>query len=358
MNQKKAIKYLSWYKEKTNPLFIKYLSRKIAEASTIGSIPKEVTDRLLKLVLRGKKVRGALMVLGYKAAGGRNEAAILEASLFIEMFHAGLLIHDDIMDQDELRRGLPSMHKQFKGLAKKYNVKTPADKYGESLAINVGDIAFFIAMEKLFESDFVPERITNSARIFSRYAIRVGLGQALDVTNSPIQLSKESEITNIYKLKTAEYTGALPLLIGATLADCSDRTTIESLREYGLCLGWAFQLRDDLLGLFGDAQQLGKPIGGDIREGKRTLLLLQLMKRGSSKDKKILLKVFGNNNITKTELEKLQVSLRDSGSYQYIVELGEKYIMKGKKQIQNITNNRDIQTIFTGLLELTMARKS
>ncbi len=349
-------KYLADYLAKSEPLFEEYLEKKIAEAGKISKIPTELLKRFLATARRGKKIRGALTVLGYEAAGGKNEEAILDASLAIELFHAGILVHDDFMDEDYLRRGLPTLHKQFEEVGRAIKVNTSPLHYGEAMAVNVGDAAYYLSWEKLMNSKFPSELIVAAGKLFADYIIRVVHGQVLDITNTTIKSMTEEDILKVLRYKAAEYTGVLPMLTGATLGGLVDKDKFAAIKEYGLAFGWAFQIQDDLLGIFGDEEEFGKPVGSDLREGKNTLLMLHLSQHGNLDQRRFQRKVLGNKKITKDDVLKMRQILKAAGSYQYVVDLGWKYVAEGKTQIPLITSDKKLQEILELLIVYMMER--
>lgn len=348
--------FLLDYLKKTDPLFKKYLDTKVREAGKVGELPADLINAFSDIARKGKKIRGSLVVLGYKAAGGRDEEEILDTSLFIELIHSGLLVHDDIQDRDTIRRGLPTIHKKFEEKGRELGLGGESKHYGISVALNAGISAYFLGFDKLLENGFPRRRLVKAARVTADYITRVTHGQALDVSNNIITNKSEDELLNILKYKSAEYTGVLPLLVGAILAGREDEKYLSAIREYGLCLGWAFQIQDDILGAFGDEQKLGKSVGIDIKEGKVTLLMLHLAKQGNSSQKKFLQHVLGNKNITKADVERMQQILKDAGSYDYVVNLGWSYVRRGEKIIPTITDNKKLQAIFRSLLYFMMER--
>lgn len=348
--------YLKEYLAKTDPLFEEYLQKKIEEAATIGKIPAELLKRFLATARRGKKIRGALVMLGYEACGGKDRDAILDASLFIELFHAGVLVHDDFMDRDHLRRGLPTIHEQFKDIGKSLNVKHDPLHYGNAMEVNVGDAAYYLSWEKLMASSFPPDRLVDAGKIYADYIVRVVHGQVLDITTTSIQSITEKDILKVLRHKAAEYTGVLPLLVGATLAGEKDKEILQSMKDYGIAFGWAFQIQDDVLNIFGNEDDSGKPVGSDIREGKNTLLMLHLHRHGTDEQRAFQKRVLGNPNITKDDVIKMREILKTSGSYQYVVDLGWKYVKEGKKAIPHITTNPELRTILESLITYMMER--
>jgi geranylgeranyl diphosphate synthase type I len=356
MKENPAKEYLAEYLKKTDPLFIDYLNKKVKEARAIGKLPANLLSRFSKIARKGKKVRGFLVVLGYELAGGKDKKAIYDVSIFIELLHAGLLAHDDIQDQDEIRRGIPTIHTQYEKIGKQLGLGKLSKHYGESMGMNVGISAYFLAFDKLLSSNFPPEMIVKAGRMCADYITRTAHGQSLDVSNIFIKNTKEKELLNILKHKTAMYTGAFPLLAGASLAGLDDKKKLKAIENYGLNLGWAFQIQDDILGTFGDEKKLGKSVGIDIAEGKVTLLALHLIKHGAGKHKKFLKSLMGKKRITQSEVEEIKKVYTEVGSYDYVVDLGWKYVKEGKKQIPLITKDKKLSNILDSFISYMMER--
>jgi len=348
--------YLKDYLVNSGPLFEKYLQKKIDEAGKISKIPAELLKRFLETARRGKKIRGALTVLGYEACGGKDRMAILDAGLSIELLHAGLLVHDDFMDQDKLRRGLPSLHEQFSKFGGEEKVKADYHHYGETMAVIAGDAAFYLSWETLLQSSFPPDRLARAGEVYAKYVVRTAYGQAMDLSNTPLTGLNNDYLLSVLRLKSAEYTGVLPLLLGAALAGETSEKRLKAIESFGLAFGWAFQIQDDILGMFGDEEKVGKPVGSDLREGKNTLLMLYLSQHGNREQKEFQRKVLGNKKITKDDVLKMRQILKDAGSYDYVVNLGWKYVEEGKKQIPLITSDKKLQEILESLIVYMMER--
>jgi geranylgeranyl diphosphate synthase type I len=347
--------YLVDYSQKTNPLLLAYLEEKIVEAGEISKVPAELLKRFLGIAQKGKRLRGGLVKLAYEACGGKDEKEILSMSWFVELFHAGLLVQDDVMDRDHLRRGVKTIHKQFEDIGRAIKIDS-SEHYGESMAMCSGDIAFYLSWEKLIESKFPVEILINAAKVYVKYALGVVHGQVLDITNVAIKNLSERDILKVLRYKTAEYTGVMPLLIGATLAGEKNKKKLKAFEEYGLALGWSFQIQDDILGLYGEEEKLGKPIGSDLKEGKMTLLMLHLLKHGNAKQKAFQKKILGKQKINKEEVKKMRKIVKEAGSYGYVVKMSKKYVQQGKKQVPLMTKDRKLQAVFEALLNYIIER--
>ena len=334
--------FLKDYAEKVNPLLKTFLAIKTKEASKVGKIPEKVLEKFSEMAFKGKKIRGALVVLGYLLGNGKKLDEIYDASIFIEIFHTGILVHDDIIDKSDIRRGLTTIHKQF----------------NTSLALCVGDAAFFLAFEKLLDSNFPTKDKFKALKLFSQYASRLAYGQELDIINNDISKVQEKDILDIYKYKTAEYTGALPLLIGSTLAGLNDKKKIRNLYNLGLSLGWVFQITDDILGIFGEEKETGKSTSSDISEGKITLLQFYLHKCGTREQKDLQSKLLGKKNISEIDLEVLKKSLIDCGALEYVTGKCSKYEKSVRKNLLILTKEYRLKKIIMNLVQYLIERKS
>lgn len=258
-----------------------------AELESAARVAPEVCDMvgaLADLCRRGgKRLRPTLLAAGALAANARAKLdAAYAAGVALELLQAYFLIHDDWMDGDSVRRGGPSVHM---ALAQRFE-----DRHtGEAAAILAGDYAVALATQVL-ASVAVPAKV--HAQLFSSFARMqrsAVLGQQIDI------VARASDVEQAYALKTGSYTVQGPLELGALLAGGS-QTTLTALARYARPLGVAFQLRDDLLGAFGEPRETGKPFGNDIKAGKRTALLLKALARARGPDRRLLSRVVGNAN--------------------------------------------------------------
>jgi geranylgeranyl diphosphate synthase type I len=285
-------------------LLAEILERQVAEVGRHGVDTWAVLDAARSLCLRGgKRLRAALVMAGCQAcAGEANEEATRQAGMAVELLHAYLLIHDDWMDNDEVRRGGPSVHAALRS-------RFGSIQAGDSAAILAGDYVSALAQEVLCSLPISPERLLDAARVFARMHREVIIGQLLDVCPA-----RRASVEAMHDLKTGSYTVRGPLLLGAAIAGASQaaRTALEA---FAVPLGVAFQLRDDLLGTFGDPRMTGKPVGNDLRQGKRTALVEEM--EGDAALAPVLAKVFGKTDASDDEvvavvhrLEELKVRTR------------------------------------------------
>jgi geranylgeranyl diphosphate synthase type I len=286
-----------------------------AKGAALRGLPVDLSRAhaaLRDYVLRGgKRLRGALVLLGHQAAGGRRED-VLRPSLGVELLHAYLLIHDDFMDRDEVRRGGPTLHITF---AAQSPGGAAAVHLGGSLAILAGSLCEAWALELVLEAQVAPARALAAARHLAPALADVTVGQMLDLAAPQGPELPAAGVLRIEQLKTGSYTFELPLVLGALLAGASPEL-LAALRAYALPLGQAFQIADDLLGVFGAPEVTGKSSANDLREGKRTLLIARALERASPSDAAALRDGLGKPDMSDAEAEALRAILRRSGAEQ------------------------------------------
>jgi geranylgeranyl diphosphate synthase type I len=231
-----------------------------------------ITDLLADFVTGGKCVRSTFSYLGW-LSGAAEASAAVRAAASAELLHAFALLQDDVMDQSGLRRGRPAVHVQLAGWHRAQGLKGPAGRFGESAAVLLADLCLVWA-EQLFRESGLPAAAL--ARGWPRYdALRgeLAVGQFADLINDARRQPAMNEVLDVARRKSGNYTVRRPLELGAALAGC-DKDVMAVLGEYGELVGEAFQLRDDVLGVFGWPDITGKPSGGDLRERKATSVVV------------------------------------------------------------------------------------
>jgi geranylgeranyl diphosphate synthase, type I len=244
-----------------------FLDARVTGARALGSEVQALAQEVRRLtLLGGKRLRPALVVAGLRAVSGRADiSAALDAGVALELLHTYLLIHDDWMDGDRVRRGGPSVHV---ALAERFQ----SEHKGNASAILAGDYAVGLSCDAISRVETRGERLRAVFAAFAEMQLGAVAGQQLDMVGN----GRDVELG--YALKTGSYTVEGPLKMGALLAGAKP-TTLAALSRYARPAGVAFQLRDDLLSLFGDPAQTGKPLASDLTSGKRTLLLRLALRR-------------------------------------------------------------------------------
>lgn len=265
-----------------------FLRLKRAEAVPANSWKVDLLDRLLPFATTGKLLRGSLVCFSYEAFSGRPpDAQVIRVAMAVELAHSALLIHDDIMDEDSLRRGKPSFHAQYESLAIEEKL-AQAGHFGTSMAMCVGDAALFLAFESLAGCPAAVQEL------FTDRLVTTCGGQMQDLyLEARSEAPSKETLMELMKTKTASYTLALPMELGATLAG-QPASVLERLRSIGINAGVIFQIRDDELGVMGDTRETGKPVGSDITEGKKTLLYYYLLERSGTDEREKIRSIFGN----------------------------------------------------------------
>jgi geranylgeranyl diphosphate synthase type I len=272
-----------------------FLAPRVATAAQVSPEVAAAAGALQRLALRGgKRMRAALLGASYVACGTDAEWASVESAMVaIELLQVYLLVHDDWMDDDDVRRGGPSVHAALRD-------RLGDRALGDAAAILAGDLASAYAQEALFETALPSDRVVRAAKAYARIQEEVVLGQLAEIRAT-------ASVEMVHALKTASYTVTGPVAMGACLAGATDDLLAE-LARFGRPLGIAFQLRDDLLGVYGDPSATGKPIYGDLRQGKRTALVAEM--RGDP----MLEKVLGDKNASREDVDALVRAMTASGA--------------------------------------------
>jgi geranylgeranyl diphosphate synthase type I len=227
------------------------------------------------VVSGGKRLRPAFAYWGWRSvATGAPDPAVLQLFSALELLHAFALVHDDVIDESSTRRGRPTAHKSFAALHRERNWRGSPDQFGISAAILAGDLAQAWADDMVYRAGLAPDALRRVQRVWSDIRTEVLGGQYLDIVAEASAADSIASAMSVATFKTACYTVSRPLQLG--LAAAADRPDIASVfHQFGTDLGVAFQLRDDVLGVFGDPAVTGKPSGDDLRSGKRTVLLAE-----------------------------------------------------------------------------------
>jgi geranylgeranyl diphosphate synthase type I len=302
------------------------LSRELAP---LGQACEPMVESLGAALTGGKRLRAGFCLWSWRAHAelsgddSADEERAVRVGAALELFHAAALVHDDVMDASDTRRGRPSTHREFEARHRASGWSGDAVRFGQSGAILLGDLALVTSERELTAaiSDLDPVRRGQVRTIFDEMRVEVTAGQYLDVLaevspwGDPDQ--DERRTVTVVRAKSARYSVEHPLTLGAALAG-ADADGLARMRRVGLPLGEAFQLRDDLLGVFGDPATTGKPAGDDLREGKRTLLVVLAMAGTDAGGARLLRDGLGRPNLSEAEIAELRQVLRSSGAVEEI----------------------------------------
>jgi geranylgeranyl diphosphate synthase type I len=343
-----ALSYLINYSKKSDKYLKTFFKEKKRLGGKIDSIIVDSLDVLEDYAEGGKKLRGALTILGYQIGGGRDLEAILPVSCGIELLHNFLLVHDDVIDRDKKRRGKATIHEFYSRKNGKH--------FGISKAIVMGDIGAFLGYELIVNSEFSKERIVKAISSLNDFLLKTIYGEMLDVEFDLRKKVSWEEILKVRTYKTAFYTFVMPLKVGAILGGANSKT-LKVIEEYGIPVGLAFQLADDILGVFGNPEKTGKSNENDIRDGKKTFLFAKTLELTKDKDRRLLLKWYGSSKLDKVKTNKIRKIIRDCHSLDYSYRLSEEMILRGKKFIPKMTGDEKLQDTLTSLTDFTIERK-
>ena len=295
-----------------------------------------IRDFLLSYPLRGgKSLRPALIALSAGASSGKQmEEITLPLQAAVELYHNWTLIHDDIIDEDDFRRGKPSLHREIEAEARKSQSDESSEKYGRDIAILVGDLMHgFVNLLclKLIDRDISPDVVISILRImYAELTPALVDGEARDVRFARENIGdiSEDQVIEMLEGKTAalfEFCGTTGAMAGLNSNDPSD-SRVKALAGFSRAAGLAFQIQDDILGLVGDEQKLGKPRGSDLREGKHTLLLLHAFREGTPEQVNALKPLIGKNDITPDEVDLAENTMREIGTIDHVNKIAVEYI--------------------------------
>lgn len=274
----------------------------------------EVFDELERVIAAGgKRLRPVFCLLGHRAAGGRIGPEVIRAAASLELLHTFAIVHDDVMDGSRTRRGAPATWAHLADLHRAEGMRGSPETFGVSGAILTGDLALILADRAFLGAGLAPEVLLPALARYNRMRVEVVAGQYLDVAAAHRGEGAEPEARRIAGLKSGNYTVEGPLQIGAILAGGFD-DLLAALSAYGMPLGEAFQLRDDVLGVFGDPELTGKPRDSDLREGKRTVLIARALEAAAPEDARFLLDRLGAPDLTEADVERIRGIIGSTGA--------------------------------------------
>lgn len=298
----------------------------------------------------GKRLRGSLVHVSYNITGGTQPDAVHEAAMAYEIFQTAILAHDDIIDKSPLRRGKPTLYKTLEAHGTEFlSPDKDMNHYGVSQTICLGDMGLYMAIQLLSESDFPADVKVKAIAYFTQTVIDTIAGELLDVElpylQDPHNITAD-DLMSVCRYKTARYTITGPMMLGAILANASDYTQ-DAIKEFGDHLGIAFQMKDDLLGIFGDEKTIGKSVTSDCEEGKITLLYRYAMDYADDAQKEFLKIHYGTGAIDRDTHARIKQIFVDTGAYKHHEELMHAYADKALSLIPAITSNESYRNLLT-----------
>lgn len=305
-----------------------FMVTQAANLAAVDPLAGELLEAVSQLVRTGKRLRPAFCYWGWRGAGGaENEHTIIRAAAALELFHAAALIHDDLMDGSDTRRGMPAVHRRFGTQHAANGWQGNAERFGLAGAVLAGDICLAWADEMLATCGVMPSRLMAGSAVFHRMRTELVGGQYLDVLtqcappDDPAVATERARL--VIRYKSAKYSIEHPLLLGGTLAGASD-AVLATYSAYGLALGEAFQLRDDVLGVFGDPDETGKPASDDLREGKQTVLMALAVQRATAEQAALVHDLLGDPLLDAEGVRALQKVITSTGALDEVERMIER----------------------------------
>ncbi len=274
---------------------------------------EDLRARLVEFASRGKLIRGSLVLAASEAFGLPAGKAGYTVAAAVELVQSFLLIHDDIMDEDPIRRGVPAVFEQYRRHACDGGFRHPS-RFGESMAICGGDVAILMAISAVGGIEAPEDVRLKLITLIGEEIAKVGVAQMADVANGhSTRAATEAEILSVYRFKTGRYTFSLPLMLGAIIAG-ADESAAEALSTWGELQGVVFQIRDDHLGIIGETGAIGKPAGSDISANKQTLHRLYLLDRVPGTNWSDVSGFFGHDHLSSAQIRRVRDALEGTGT--------------------------------------------
>ncbi len=334
----------------------------ISLASFLNTVKKEYKLHLVSPLLfesireftlrEGKRIRPLLLILTYKGYAPRAKAiskTLYNASTCMEFLHNFMLIHDDIIDRSDLRRGRPTLHKVLA-----HTVKTPdPDKLGIDLGIIAGDIVYALAIDAFLAVNEPLPRKERALKYFIQTAAFTAMGEFIDTVHGVESLDRvtEEDVYLNYTLKTARYTFDCPMVTGAILAGAND-SEIKKISKFGILIGQAFQVQDDIIGIFETEKNIGKSILSDLAESKKTLLVVHAYRTLRGKPREEFLNIFSKPVKTLDDLERVRRIFVEGRSLDYAFGA----VKTRLKQAQKILNGLKMHAEYRNLINASLLK--
>lgn len=335
-----------------------------AQQRHIGPQVDAAASALADYIAGGKRIRPLMVIAGFLATRDLLSPAhrmnpiptpVITAASALELIQAAALIHDDIIDASDTRRGKPALHRQFEAAHQRQNFTGDSAAFGEAIAILAGDLALAWANQLFYEATASWEQMRSAAATWFAMQHEVVGGQMLDIAVEAQGVADVTAALTVARFKTAAYTIERPLHLGACFAGANE-TIIQALHTFGINLGIAFQLRDDLLGVFGDPATTGKPAGDDLREGKQTVLVAAALAKLPAPAAKQLTAGLGKETDPQAiaELTKLIAS---SGAIDFVEDLIASCTIKAQAALAELPLSEPARAMLTQLADQATQRK-
>jgi geranylgeranyl diphosphate synthase type I len=311
-------------------------------------------DILVEFVDGGKCLRSTFMYLGWLAGAAESDEALF-ASAGLELLHAFALLQDDVMDAASSRRGRPAAHIQLSQWHRNRKLSGPADRFGESAAILLGDLCLIWAEQMLRESGVEYRSLQQAWPRYDAMRTELAIGQFADLANDVRDLPSMDMVLEVARRKSGNYTVRRPLEIGAAMSGCSDRT-VSGMGRYGEAVGEAFQLRDDLLGVFGAEALTGKPDGQDLIERKATSVVIAAHQLADPVTRKQMDELMNNGDLDDCAIDRWRRLIVTSGAVQWIEDTIVERVSSALDELQQLRIGDPVRAALTNMAAVCTER--
>jgi geranylgeranyl diphosphate synthase type I len=299
-------------------------------------------------------VRSTFMYLGWLSGAADSDEA-LYASASLELLHAFALLQDDVMDDSPSRRGRPAAHIQFGEWHRKRDLSGSPQRFGDSAAILLGDLCLIWAEQMFRESGVEYRRLQQVLPRYDAMRTELALGQFADLASDVRDLPSMAVVLEVARRKSGNYTVRRPLEIGAAMSGCSDRT-LSGLGRYGTAIGEAFQLRDDLLGVFGSEAVTGKPIGQDLVERKATSVVIAAHQLADAPTRRQLTELMNNGELDDTAIDRWRTLIVTTGAVQWIEDLISDRVASARDELDELRLDEPVRAALTNMATVCTER--
>ena len=309
----------------------------------------------------GKRLRPLFAYAGFIATGASTTLADIRAMASLELLQACALIHDDLMDGSDSRRGKPSLHRRFENNHKTENLSGDPAKFGAAAAILLGDLALVWSDQMLHSSGISSDSLLAVLGVHDEMRVELMAGQFLDIREAGEKKHSVAKSLQIARFKSGKYTIERPLHFGATIAKpeyAGGGEFLTQLSRYGIPLGEAFQMRDDILGVFGNPEETGKPAGDDLREGKRTALIALAIEKSDGAGNEKLSRLLGSPDLQQSDIDELRGIIQSSGAVAEIEALIERLFQESQKALETEVIAESARTFLAALANSAVKRVS
>ncbi|GAA4580586.1 polyprenyl synthetase family protein [Planotetraspora phitsanulokensis] len=307
----------------------------------------------------GKRLRPAFCYWGWRAAGGGDDPALHAAAASLELLQASALIHDDVMDSSDVRRGMPAVHRKFEQMHRQAGWHGSAEQFGEGAAVLLGNLLLIWAGEMWRNSGMGPEALAAAQPVHEQMLTELMSGQYLDLLEQAQGESTLDGALRVALYKSGKYSVEQPLRLGLVLAAQAQHPWIDRLCvQYGQQVGIAFQLRDDILGVFGDPTETGKPAGDDLREGKRTILIARALSVATPAQAETVRALLGDPLLDADGVERLRSVILDTGALSACEEMIKRFLDDALHALDQAPIDESARTALAALAVAATSRRT